>query len=238
MADQDGITRRGLSTPAAILIGSVLISASILVASFGGTWVRPQQEAAGPPPVDEKALALAPVTAADHVYGSRQSKVFLIEYADTECPYCKGAIPVLKRIVDESNGGVAWVYRHFPLDALHPEARIQAAAAECAAASGGDLKFWDYLMALSRGAARRSGAAPSDRLSDLAADIGLDRAAFASCLSSGAHAGRIESHYQEGMRIGITGTPSTVLVNAKGDRKLLVGAQPEQAFRAAIDALR
>ncbi len=78
----------------------------------------------------------------DHIRGNPDAPVTLVEYSDFECPFCKRFHPTVKRIVDEYGGRVRWVYRHFPLDEIHPvKARREAAAAECAAELGGNDAF-------------------------------------------------------------------------------------------------
>lgn len=80
----------------------------------------------------------------DHVVGNADAKVTIIEYADFECPFCKGFQPTLKRIVQESNGNVRWIYRNFPLINLHQHAFEKAVAAECIAKIKGNDAFWKY----------------------------------------------------------------------------------------------
>lgn len=88
-------------------------------------------------------LAFRPVDPQrDHIRGSRDAPVTLLEYSDLECPFCKQFHTTLQRATQEYDGKVRWVYRHFPLDALHSKARKEAEAAECAAAQG---KFWEFL---------------------------------------------------------------------------------------------
>jgi protein-disulfide isomerase len=245
MTNQDDSRRTGLTTPIAILIGSVIIAASIVgVNLYNARTQRAEAEFGGLAPIDEEHIVMTPVTAADHVYGNARPKVQLVEYADTECPFCRRVHPLIKKIVDQSNGDVAWVFRHFPLDDLHPRARSEAEAAECAADLGGNEKFWEYLQSLFASvpgpdsATASSERAHATRLQDIAAQIGLDKTSFAYCVSSGKHRNKIEAQYQDGVRIGITGTPTTVLVNAKGEKKVVLGAAPEQAIRAAINKLK
>lgn len=82
------------------------------------------------------------VTADDHIVGNPDAPVVIIEYADLECPYCKRFEPVVKQIVDESNGQVAWVYRHW---IIHPGALPKTAAAECVAKLKGNDAFFKYV---------------------------------------------------------------------------------------------
>ncbi len=82
-----------------------------------------------------------PVTAADHILGSTNALVTIVEYSDYECPYCKQFNPVLHQIVTDSNGTVAWVYRHYP---IHQHSFEKLSAAECVAKIKGNDAFWKY----------------------------------------------------------------------------------------------
>jgi protein-disulfide isomerase len=73
-----------------------------------------------------------------HVRGARDAPHVVVEYGDFECPYCLAAWPVLRRLVEESDGEVRLVYRHFPIFSKHPHALTAALAAEAA----GD-RFWE-----------------------------------------------------------------------------------------------
>ena len=82
------------------------------------------------------------VTANDHILGDINAPVVIVEYADLECPFCKRFSGVMKQIVAESNGQVAWVYRHW---VVHPGALPKAGAAECVAKLQGNDAFWKYI---------------------------------------------------------------------------------------------
>lgn len=85
--------------------------------------------------------------ATDHLNGSPEAPVTIIEYSDLDCPFCKQFHETMNRVMNEYGpaGQVAHVFRHFPLASLHPNAAKQAEAAECAAELGGNLKFWEFL---------------------------------------------------------------------------------------------
>ena len=85
-----------------------------------------------------------PVSETDHIRGSLDAKVKIIEYSDLECPFCATLHPTLQQIMEDFDGDVAWIYRHFPLD-FHPSARPLAIGSECAAQLGGNDKFWEYI---------------------------------------------------------------------------------------------
>src|SRR5712692_11559947 len=80
-----------------------------------------------------------PVSGADHALGPSHAAVTLVEYGDFECPNCKQAAPAVKLLLERFTGRVRLVYRHFPLEEVHPHALQAALAAEVAAGQG---KFW------------------------------------------------------------------------------------------------
>ena len=88
------------------------------------------------------------LTASDRYLGNINADVVIIEYSDIDCPFCKKFHPTMERIAQEYGSKIAWVYRHFPLDSLHPEARTKAEATECVAQLAGNEVFWKYLKTL------------------------------------------------------------------------------------------
>ena len=91
--------------------------------------------------VNEKLIKIIPVSKEDHMRGSMNAPVTIIEYSDFSCPFCKRFHPSLQQALREYDGKVRWIYRHFPLSAIHPNALKQANASECANEQG---KFWEY----------------------------------------------------------------------------------------------
>lgn len=90
---------------------------------------------------------VAPVTEIDHISGNAQAKLALIEYSDYECPYCQRFHPTAKQLID-NNSDVMWVFRHFPLDNIHKNARPLAIASECIAKLAGNDGFWKFTDAV------------------------------------------------------------------------------------------
>ena len=80
-----------------------------------------------------------PVSAVDHALGASHAPVNVVEYGDFECPNCKQAAPAVRLLLERFPGRVRLVYRHFPLEEVHPHALHAALAAEVAAGQG---KFW------------------------------------------------------------------------------------------------
>jgi protein-disulfide isomerase len=202
--------------------------------------LQAQEEQAAEESLRSSAGGVKPVTAEDHVLGNRNAAVKLIEFSDFECPFCKGFHSTLKQVMSEygKSGQVAWVYRHFPLDSLHSKARKEAQASECANELGGNDGFWAFTDALFE-------IAPSNnrldlgRLPAIAEKVGLDRSKFEACLSGdqsgGKYASHIEENYQDATASGGTGTPYTIIVDAKGKVYPITGAQSYAAVKAIID---
>lgn len=188
----------------------------------------------------QAAGAVKPVNSRDHIRGNPDARVKVIEFSDFECPFCKRFHPTMKRLVDEygKDGRIAWVYRHFPIDAIHSKARKEAQAAECAGEIGGNEAFWAY-------ADRLFEITPSNDRLDLALlpriaqEIGLDRARFGACLAGdmrgGKYAAHIEADYQDASASGASGTPYTLVIGPDGRIFPINGAQPYAAVKAIID---
>lgn len=179
---------------------------------------------------EDQASKITPVSADDHVRGNRDASVFIIEYSDLECPFCASFHPTALQAVDDYGGDVAWVYRHFPLDTIHPRARAAAVGSECAAELGGNDGFWafsDYIF-------ENQTTALTD-LAGVAGSVGLDVGAFQTCVDSGEHEDRVESDYQDGLAAGVTGTPGNFIVNSNGETWVLPGAVPFATLQGTID---
>jgi protein-disulfide isomerase len=87
----------------------------------------------------------------DWIRGNADGKVSIIEFSDIDCPYCARHHDTMKQLMTEYGDQISWVYRHFPLTQLHPDAFHKAEAAECAGELGGNEIFWQYLDILFAG---------------------------------------------------------------------------------------
>ncbi len=200
-----------LTIPLAIVVAGVVIAGAIF---FGG---RSGSVAKNIQPTDIQpaavAVALRDVGAGDHIRGNPDATITLVEYSDTECPFCKAFHGTMQKLMDEygKTGALAWVYRHFPLDQLHPKARKEAEATECAGELGGNIAFWSYLDRMFEITPSNNGLDPAE-LPKIATLLKLDEKKFNECLASGKYAEKIEKDYQDGASAGATGTPFSVLV--------------------------
>jgi protein-disulfide isomerase len=175
----------------------------------------------------------------DHVRGSLGAKVTVVEYSDTECPYCKSFHATMKLVMADYNKGgaseVAWVYRHYPIDARHPKARKQAEALECAGELGGNSAFWAYTDRLYDVTPSNNGLDMSE-LSNIAKFAGLDVAKFNTCLSSGKYASRVASDLANAQATGGPGTPWSIIIAANGKKTSINGAEQYSTVKQMIDA--
>jgi protein-disulfide isomerase len=201
--------------------------------SAGAAGANPQAAPQAPPQAGE----VDPVTAEDHVKGNRDARIALIEYSDLECPFCQRFHPTAQQVVDEYGDDVMWVYRHFPLEQIHSKAPKEAEAVECAAKLAGNDGFWNLTDKIFEVSPTNNGLDLAT-LPDLAAEIGLDKAAFQTCLDSGEMAQNVEDDYQSGLKAGVTGTPGNILLDTKtGETQLIPGAVPYPQIQQAIDAI-
>ena len=120
------------------------------------------------------------------------------------------------------------MFRNFPLHSIHAEAQKAAEAAECAGEQG---KYWEMHDLLFEGQERWSGKPDAvETFKGMAADLELDQAQFDACLDGGKYAGKVAADQQEGIGVGVSGTPA-FRINGVA----LSGAQPYAAFQQQID---
>ena len=197
-------------------------------ADGAGDGAQPQRPTSGKLSEDQ-ASKVPQVTDNDHVRGSRDAKVYLIEYSDYECPFCARFHSTAQQVVDEYGGDVAWVYRHFPLDQLHSKARPAAQAAECVAEIGGEDAFWKFTDEIFDDITKLSD------LASVASSAGVSGGSYDSCVDSEKYKDKVEAQYQAGLTAGITGTPGNLVINDKGEAWLVPGALPLETLKTTID---
>ncbi len=196
--------------PLSIVIAGALVAGGIY---FGGITGKGQQTAVGGREKAVPEITLAAVSANEHVLGNPNAKIAMVEFSDTECPFCKQFQTTLHSIVNEygKDGTLAWVYRHFPIDSLHPKSRKEAEATECAAEQGGNDAFWKYLDEVYKRTTSNNKLDPAE-LPKIAASQSLDMTAFNECLVSGKFAAKVDENYKDAVKAGGTGTPYTVFI--------------------------
>lgn len=187
------------------------------------------------PPFDAKLMP--EISDEDWVKGDENAEIALVEYSDTECPFCKRFHPTAQQIVDEYAGKVKWIYRHYPLS-FHANAQKQAEAMECAGEQGGNDAFWKYTDAIYERTTSNGTGFALDDLVPLAEELGLNGETFKTCLDSDKFAQKVKDQMDGGSGAGITGTPGNIVINVKtGEAKLLAGAVPFEEAKVVIDSL-
>ncbi len=173
----------------------------------------------------------------DHIRGSVDADVSIIEYSDFECPYCKRNHPTVKQVFEKYNGKVNWVYRHLPLAFHLPNAMDQAEASECVAEIGGNDAFWKFNDLIYERTPSNKGF-KFEQIRPLAEEVGVDAIKFEACMKSDKYLVKIESQAKEANEMGIQGTPANLIRNNKtGEVKFLGGAYPAESFETAIDEM-
>ncbi|MBD7919679.1 thioredoxin domain-containing protein [Cellulomonas sp. Sa3CUA2] len=138
-----------------------------------------------------------------HVLGHPDAPVTIVEYGDLECPYCRDAEPVLRQLVEESDGRVRLVWRHFPLFQVHPHALAAALAAEAAGAHG---QFWQMQRLLFE----HQDALTDDDLARYAQELGLDPEQIVGAPAD-RYARAVQADYEGGIELDVPGTPTLVV---------------------------
>ncbi|HEV2094438.1 MAG TPA: thioredoxin domain-containing protein [Rubrobacter sp.] len=162
----------------------------------------------------------------DHTLGPADAPVTLVEYGDYQCPYCAKARPVLDDLIEKTDGKARLVFRHYPLDSVHPLARRAAEAAEAAGAQG---RFWPM-----HGLLYENQEDLTDRdLRSYAAYLELDLARFGEDLAEHRHAGRVQENRLAGEREGVRGTPGVFLNGVPYEGRLELEALLEAVEEAA-----
>ncbi len=239
-APQKQSSMEKMMIPIAIVITGVLIAGAVIYSGQRGG-----SNLAGntPPPAQVQQPTgntdnVAPVTSEDHIRGSIDAAVKIVEYSDFECPFCKRIHTTMKEVVDEysESGQVAWVYRQFPLDSLHPvKARLEATVSECVAEIGGNDAFWEF-------ADRFFELTPSNNRTDLEVvipqiigEMGLSQSAINECVSSGKYDKHIQDNIDNAVASGGRGTPWSVVIGPNGDTYPLSGAQSAASIKQLIE---
>lgn len=218
--------------PLAIIVAGGLVAAAIY---FGAGSSNPTPIANN---TDTQAvdINLVSVTEKDHIIGDKNAELVIVEYSDTECPFCKTFHKTMKEVVQNYDGKVAWVYRHFPIAQLHSKASKEAEATECAAELGGNQVFWKYLDKIFETTNSNNSLDPNE-LPKIATAIGLDGNAFNACLSSSRYAELVKKSVEEAIKAGALGTPYSVIVTRDGQKILINGAEPLTMVKTKIDGL-
>lgn len=222
-----------ISTPAAIITAGVFIALGLI---FSGRSMLP---------ASQKKVSQAPTTTTppkeisvnpnEHVRGDlTKAEVVIVEYSDSDCPYCQRFHVTMQDVLKKYGTKVAWVYRHFPLS-IHPNAENEAIALECVSTLGGNDAFWKYLDQLVEITVTPSQSAAI--LTTTATNSGINEKAFTSCLSNPAIAKKVTDQAAEAQSLGAQGTPYNIAIGKNGSQVVIAGAYPVEEMIKTIDSL-
>ena len=212
---------------AASVIASLLTWVVFRVTSRLPGRVRAAGEDRLVPPIRDLAEVVDP--AVDHIIGSPEAPLVLVEYGDFECPYCGRAAPVVEELVTRFGDELAVVFRHLPLVDVHEHAEMAAEAAEAAAAQG---RFWEMHDALFAA----QGHLDAGALVDRATDLGLDVDRFVADLDDRRHSLRVARDVSSAADSGAAGTPTFFINGRRHAGGLTLGAL-SAALQTELDGL-
>lgn len=155
-----------------------------------------------------------PVATQDHVQGSADAPITLVEYGDYQCPYCAMAYPIVKQLQRRFGERLRVVFRNFPLTEIHHHALHAAQAAESVGAQLGNDAYWRMHDEIYEHQQDSPTALSDEHLAQYGASVGADPAVIVRDIESGASVERIQAEFSGGVRSGVNGTP-TFFVNGE-----------------------
>jgi protein-disulfide isomerase len=227
--------------PLAVVIAGGLIAGAVLL--NGSTAETVQQKNTNPTAqIPEQQVgstdAVAKVTEKDHIKGNSDALIKIVEYSDFECPFCKQFHNTMNEVMDKygTSGDVAWVFRQFPLEQLHPvKAQAVAVASECANEQGGNDTFWKFTDRYFELTLTNNRTDIETVIPQIAGEIGLNTTAFNTCRQSGKHDEHIQGDIANAVATGGRGTPWSVVIAPNGKTFPINGAQPLGAVEQIIE---
>lgn len=229
----------GVVTATAVISFVGLIATLYVVVTDNGSSSTSGTKTAAAADTGTADTAVAPTAAGTidmdglrHVRG--EGEITIVEFSDTECPFCKQFHETMIDIAAEYDGKVRWAYKHFPLTSLHRKAHREAQATECAGDQG---KFWEYTDLLFETTSSND-SLPDEELFTMAEEVGLDVDDFTNCLENGDNKDVVDADYAEAQGLGGTGTPFPVIVDSEGNVLQTVrGALPKASMQSLLDSL-
>ncbi len=165
-----------------------------------------------------------PVTDRDHIQGANAAGATLVEYGDYECSYCALANSMVRQMLDDFDGRLRYVFRHFPLIEIHPQAEGAAEIAELAATHG---KFWK----MHEGLYANQAGLGAPLYVELGKSLGISERDIVATLERRAFASKINQDLQGGLRSGVNGTPAFFINGRRHD-----GSYGYEDLHTAIEA--
>lgn len=223
-----------ISIPAAIITAGAVIALALVLSGRTGAPTDTKQVQNQVPTVTAPSKEIA-LRDGDYVRGDlTKAQVVIVEYSDSDCPYCQRFHMTMKDILSSYGTKVAWVYRYFPLS-IHPDAENEAIALECSGQLGGNDVFWKYLDEVIDITVSPDKSASV--LTSSATNLGLDSKAFSSCLGGKDAAKKVTDQSAEAQALGAQGTPYSIAISKSGEQVVIPGAYPIDQMKTIIDGL-
>ncbi|MBC7869096.1 thioredoxin domain-containing protein [Candidatus Saccharibacteria bacterium] len=204
---------------AALVVSSRNASPKIDISSINANSIQPASAANG--------------NIAEHVFGKADSKVVLVEYGDFQCPACGVAYPRIKAITEAYKDELGFVFRNFPLMAIHANAKAAAATVEAAGLQGKYWEMYNMIYQNQKAWSNLSGTERTGVFVGYAAALGLDEAKFETDLTNPAIAKKISFDQTIGKKIGADATPTFYLNGVKLTNEVW---GDDAKLKAAIDS--
>ncbi len=194
-------------------------------------WEQYGQETSGKGGANVSSRAYNVATLDDPAVGSVKPEVTIVEFGDFQCEHTLKAFPIIRTLALQYPDKIKFIYRDFPLDDIHPWAKLAAQAGYCAQAQN---RFWPLHDKIFQNQNQLSQEPAKSRelIINLAAQAGVNRAQFLQCLDSDEAKKEVEQDQRDGLAAGVSGTP-TWFIN--GYR--VAGVIPEDIFKQVIEGL-
>lgn len=225
---------KDLMIPISIVIAGAFIGAGLYFGGVPAKNVNNNQPVAAGTETD-KTNKINPVEKNEHLKGNPDAPIKIVEYSDFDCPFCSRFHDVMKAVVEKNSADVAWVYRQFPLEQLHPNAPAVALASECVASLGGNDAFWNFTDAYfaARGAGDKT--AHNELIPKLVLGAGVQPAAFTKCFDEKSLVSEVQKDMDDAVETGGRGTPWSIIIGPSGKTYPINGALPQQTIEQLIE---
>jgi len=228
---------KDFGTPIAILIAGVFIGAGLYFSGTGGAQNSGDIQAPNTPPANSTDK-VNKVTEKDHIKGDPNAPIKIVEFSDFDCPFCARFHNVMNEVVKD-NDDVAWVYRQFPLQSLHPTAPLVALASECAADLGGNDAFWQFAdKYIAFRSTNDKGVSDEELIKRAIAETKVDKTDFEACLKSDRLKADVQEDIDNAIATGGRGTPWSIVISPNGKTYPINGALPKEAVEQIINLAR
>lgn len=209
-----------------IVLVAILVTIGLAVNASRQARKQALQDAVEGIPSELPTEVLTTLRADDHIIGSPDAPVVIVEFSDLECPFCMKAHPILKSTIKKFDGKVAWVYRHYPLP-NHKGAAPKALVTECVAQVAGNEGFWKAIDGYMSGLETK----------DILKKLDLTTEDLADCVVDPKTEQRVQEDITLATKAKTTGTPNFVIMGPNGVQIQLPGQPKAETLEVIITQL-